>query len=489
MPHPMRSPFSQLSQHGPITAKPLAAILMMVSTCAFSQSSASDAGIRPKYLFEPRISITETFTDNLRLSATNPQSEQITELSPGIRLSTDTGRLKAYFDYSLIGVLYAKNSSSNAIQNALTAFGTVQAVDNWAFVDFSGSIAQQSISAFGKQSSSNTSINGNQAEVSSYRISPYLRGRLGDMANYEARYSRAISQSDTAARTDSTATDGIIKVNGDTYFRNLGWTADVSQNKIDYREGRPTEADRFNLGLSYTITPQVQVFANAGRESNNYTSLDKQSIGTSGFGVSWSPSEVTKLTASKEQRSFGDSHSVRVEHRTARTAWLFTDTKDVSVSPIQSVLFSDNPNPSPGVINGFLTTAVSIQRRQDLSVTLLGVRDTISLNLTKSEISRLDTVTNSIDDLSNGEVRQRGFNVNYAHRLSPEYSLVIFASKLFIAGSANQQDSTLSSLKINVSGKVGRRATGSIGLRRAIFSNSISPYGETAVIIHLNVPF
>jgi uncharacterized protein (PEP-CTERM system associated) len=472
----------------------------------------------------PRVSITETLTDNVRLSNIGQQAEQITEIGAGIRINIDGAKLKTFFDYSLNSVMYAQNSSPNRTQyqNGLNTFGTLEMVNNWAFVDFSGSISQQAVSAFGTQSIDNTAINANRTEVSSYRLSPYVRGRLGSLANYEVRYSRAITGSDAAATSGVTTVDGVVKLSGDTSFRSLGWSADASRQSVDYSAGRPTEADRLNLGLSYSVTPQLSVFANGGREANNYTSIDKQSYGTSGVGVNWSPSEMTKLSASLDHRSFGDAHSLNFEHRTARTAWRFTDSKDVSVTPSQTgfaslgsiydILYSQfasiEPNPvlraqlvnaflqangfSPNavVVTSFLTSAVSLQHRQDLSFALLGVRDTVTFVATRSESTRLDILSTGVDDFTSSSlVHQRGFSVNYAHRLTPDYSLGVLLSQQNTSGVLSLQDTTLRLLNVNVTGRVGKRATVSVAVRHVVSGGSTAPYIENAVIGSLTVQF
>lgn len=518
----MRRPLSPLILRMHVAGVPVAGILIIVSAGAYGQESLSDAGQSRAVTIVPRIAITETLTDNVRLASTGRQAEQITEISPGIRISREVGRLRGYFDYSLSEVVYAQSSSPSQSQNALNTFGTLEAVDNWAFLDFNGSISQQAISAFGTQSIDNTSINANRTEVSSYRLSPYLRGRLGNLANYEARYSRAVTSSDAAAQSGVTTVDGAVRINSDSTFRNVGWSVDGNRQRVDYSAGRPTEADRLNLRLSYSVTPQLNVFANGGREANNYTSFEKQSYGTSGFGVNWSPSETTAISAQQDHRSFGDSHSLSFENRTARTAWRFSDSKDVSATPSQTGLASLGsiydllylqfaslePNPtararlvnaylqangiSPNaiVLTSFLTSAVSLQRRQDLSLALLGVRDTVTFIATRSEGNRLDTVSRGVDDFSNSSlVRQRGFIVNYAHRLTPDYSLGVLASQQKTSGDSSQQDITLHSFNINVTGRVGRKATASVAVRRVVSSGGTSSYTETAVIGSLIVQF
>lgn len=500
----------------------MAGMLVMVSAGVYGQESISDMSQRRSMSIEPRVSITETLTDNVRLSNSGKQSEQITEISPGVHISSEGRRLKGYFDYSLREVVYAQNSSPNRVQNALNTFGTLEAVDNWAYLDFSGSISRQAISAFDTPSSSNTSINNNQTEVSSYRMSPYLRGRLGDLTSYEARYSRAVVHSDASAGSNVTVDDGSVSISGDSAFKKLGWSAGAGQQTVNYSTGRPTEADRINLGLSYSITPQLIVSANGGSEANNYTSFDKQSYGTSGVGVNWFPSETTKFSASQSHHSFGDAHSLVFEHRTARTAWSFSDTKGVSATPSQigiaslgsiydilynqfqsiepnptaraqlvnAYLQANNISPNAIVISSFLTSAVSLQRRQDLSFALLGVRDVVTFVATRSESNRLDTVSTGVDDLTtSSSVRQRGFSVNYSHRLAPDYSLGVLASQQKTSGDSSLQDTTLNLLNISVTGKVGKKASASIGVRRVVYSSITAPYNETAVTVSLTVLF
>ena len=500
---------------------PVAASLVMASAGAYAQVPGADPGPKRAVSIVPLVSVTETLTDNVRLSPVGEKAELITEISPGIRITLDGARLKGYFDYALNGIFYARNSSPSQTQNALNTFGTLEAVDNWAFVDFSSSISQQAVSAFGTPSVDNTSVNANRTEVSNYRISPYLRGRLGATARYEARYSRAATSSDAAALSDVTTSDGVFKISGDSAFRNLGWLADASRQRIDFNTGRATEADRLNLGLSYAITPQLQVSANAGREANNYTSFDKKSYATGGFGVSWSPSPTTTLAASRDRRSFGNTHSVSFEHRTPRTAWKYTDSKGLSTTPTQtgiaSLAISDllysqylavekNPvsraqfdailplfgiNPNARFNFGFLTSALSLQRRQDLSFALLGVRDTITFVATRSETSRLDTVVTGIfDDLTTSSlVRQRGLSVNYAHRLTPNYSLGVLASQQKTSGDSSLQDTTLRLVNVSVSGKVGKRAAASVAVRHVVSSSRTVPYVENAITCILNMQF
>lgn len=498
-------------------------VLMATGLAAASAGVyAQESDPKPAVSIVPRVSVTETLTDNARLSNIDKQSDLVTEISPGVRIDSQGRRLKGYLDFSLDRIAYAQNSSSNQYQRALNAAGTLETIDNWAYIDFGGSISRQAISAFGTPSISNTSINANQTEVSSYRISPYVRGRLGDLANYEARYSRAITNSNAGAFGDVSSTDGVVKISGDSAIRGLGWSADVSRQKIDYSASLPTETDRFLVGSSYAITPQLRVSANVGRELNNYTTIDKQSYGNSGFAVNWTPSALTTLSASREHRSFGDSHNLSFEHRTGRTAWKFTDSKDILQTPnqlgvaslgsiydllygqfasiepnpvaraqlVNAFLQTNGLNPNATAVNSFLTSTVSLQHRQDLSFALLGVRDTITFIATRIENSGVGARSTVSTDLINSLlVRQRGFSVNYAHRLTPNYSLGVLASQQNASGVSSRQDTTLRLLNVSVTGRVGKQATVSLAVRRVVSTGSTTSYIENAVVGTLLVQF
>ena len=489
-----------------------------------TQEPVSATGAKPAFSVVPRVSVAETFTDNARLSSVDKRADQITEISPGIRITSETGRVKGYFDYSLRELIYAQNSAPSTTQNALNTFGTVEAVEKRAYLDFSGNISQQAISAFGTQSVGNTATNANLTETSSFRLSPYVRGRLTDAAEYEARYSLTTTRTKSSLVSDVTAADTLVKVGSGSGsgFRLLGWSVEGTQQNINYSAGRITEADRLRAVLTYAVTPQFRLSAIGGREANNYLSFDKQSYDSTGFGVDWTPSERTKLSASRENRFFGEGHNLSFEHRTGRTVWRFSDVRDTFATPSQSgvgsigsvydlfftqfasiepdpilraqlvnnFLLANGINPNAAVISNFLTSAVSLQRRQNLSFSLLGVRDTVTFMATRSETSQLDSQSNFSGDFSKSTiVSQQGFSASYAHRLTPLSSLNVFASQQNTSGSFVLQDSTLRYFNVSVSSLIAKRSTATLGIRRVVFDSTTSPYVETAITGNLTVQF
>ena len=260
---------------------------------------------------------------------------------------------------------------------------------------------------------------------------------------------------------DAISRDGSILLSGRGSGARLGWSLVAQQQTISYNVGRSTESDLLSAGLSYAVVPQFTVSLSGGQDSNNFTTADKQSSGTFGYGISWIPSTTTSFTASRENRRFGESFSVNASHRTARTAWQFTDSRSItnpaaqtglanlgsafdiffnqfaSAEPdpvkraalVNSFLQTNGIDPTSSVTTSFATSAVSVLRRQDFSFSLLGIRDTVTFIATRSESSRVDTLSSAVDDLSSGAViRQTGVRVSFAHRLTPNSSISVLAS-------------------------------------------------------------
>lgn len=484
---------------------------------------AQEAGVTvPKLSVVPRLSISERYTNNVALSSTGQKSEFITKISPGISIRSNAGRLKGNFDYSLSELIYAQGTSARQTQNALNSVLNLEAVDGFAFVDFSGSISQQSISALGKPSTDGSSLNGNSTETSVFRLSPYLRGNLAGIADYEVRYGWTSSQSGAASVSDIRTTDASARLSGSARGGPMGWSAGWSSQDVKYSLGRAVQSDRLNGALSYAFTPQLSGSLLVSRESNNYTSAAKQSYGSAGLGLNWRLSNRTTVAAQIENRSFGQSHNISIAHRTPRTAWRFSDVRDVANSPAQSgvtslgslsdLLFSqftslesdpikrgelvnrfiqDNGLTADAqVISNFLASTVSLQRRQEASFALLGVRDTITFVMSRGNNRSLGTFVTAFDDLSNNTVvHQSGFSVLYAHRLTPDASMNIVASHQSNSGSAGAGGTSLRAVDVSLSSRLGRRMSASIGARRVFFDSATNPYTETAVTGNLNVQF
>ncbi|CAN5394212.1 hypothetical protein BH11PSE9_BH11PSE9_01350 [soil metagenome] len=474
----------------------------------------------------PSLSLTETLTDNTGLTSANKESEFISQVSAGLHVSSNAGRIRGSVDYSLTGYLYANGTQKNGLQNTLSALATAEAIENFAFVDVAATISQQAISAFGKQTVDPALNNANRTEVATYSLSPYVRGRFLETGNYEARLTQSGTKSDTQSTgtgsSDSSTTEGRLHFGAGTPLGRLTWATDASAQSIDFKDGRRSEIDSLKLSLTYAISTELQVSLNGGREANNLTSVDKESHWTSGASLKWQPTERTKLVAEGDRRFFGNSHRLSFEHRTPRTVWMFSDSQDISsgsdqpsaggIGSAYDLLFTQfasaypdpilraqmvndylrarNISPTSQIIGGFQTSGVTLTRSQILSFALLGLRDTVTFSATRTSSRRIDTLTTTTDDLSNGDnIRQLVYSADASHRLTPDSSINLIVSQQKSLGSSTAQSTTLRSYVILWSGRVSSRLNASVSARHAKFTSVTEPYTENAVTASLQLKF
>ena len=500
-------------------ARPLAGAIALAALAAHAQ----DSGLRPGLTLVPQLGIQQTYTDNVHLTSGGGKSELITELSPQLRLSSNAGRVKGYLDYAVRGLIYARESSSNNVQQTLSASGVAEAVENWAYVDASASISQQNISALGTQSPDPALLNSNRTEVKSLRVSPYVRGQLGSFANYEGRLNWQSTNSDSS-RADSTTSGGSLRLASNASFARVGWLLDASHQVIDFHASGKNESDRISGALTFAATPELMLSARAGHESNDFVTLTKQGYRTWGWGATWTPTERTRLDVQREQRFFGSSHSVRFEHRMPHSVVTFTDVRDVSTDAsngtgngsgprtVFDLLFTQFASLAPDpvvraalvdifllnngltrsslVSGGFLTSSLSLQRRSDLSFAWTGVRTTFIMSAFRNDARQLDPAAVATDDLANGNLlRQYGISLNASHRLTPLTSLSVLASRTKTSATVTAQATDLRSLTATLTSRIRANADLSLSARHSLFESTATPYTENAVIANLQLRF
>lgn len=491
---------------------------------ALGSVNAQESAGRAGWSIVPDIGIRETLTDNLHLASSDRRAELITEVSPRLRLSSNTGLVRGFLDYSLTGIVYARESSSNAVQQALRATGSVEAIEKWVYIDASASISQQNISALGTQTVGSSLPNDNRTEVASVRLSPYVRGRLGGFAEYEARVSFEATNS-KQSNADSRSTVASLHIGSDAAsFARLGWAADYSHLATDFSASGAggNTIDRLTASLTLAATPELRLTARAGRESNDYSAPNNGSSATWGWSATWAPSERTTLDVSQDRRFFGKSHSVRFEHRMPRSVWTFSDTQDISTNAsgagaagqrtVFDLLFAQFASIAPDPVlrtalvdayllnngltratlasGGILTAGPSVQRNQRLSLAVLGVRTTLLVSAFHTDTHALDVASTVSGDLANGNaVRQNGQSVNLSHRLTPLSAISADFTRTHVTTAAGGQRTDLRSLTATWSTRFGARLDGSLSLRRAVFDAATNPYSENALIANLRVQF
>ena len=442
-------------------------------------------------------------------------------------------------------MLYANNTSGRRSLNSLTANGIAEVVDNWAFLDFSGNVGQQSISAFGTPSSGGALVGGNSTETSVFRLSPYLRGRFAGNATYEARYSYTTSNSQSVAVSDVDQRDLSFRASGGQSGYGLSWGLDASRQSTSFTRGRSTSGSVLNTRLQYALDERWGGYVRVGRESNDFAvangessnfvalgvswrpnpelsvNVDQDNRGYTGLGINWAPSPRTSVAVTRDGRLYGATHSIALAYRTPLTAWTFSDSRGTSSAPafgpgLQSVslydlltnqfaatesdpikreqydafLLANGIRPGLTAVGGFLASTLSLQQSRQMSFALFGARSTLTMVVSRSQNTKLDTLSTAVDDfITSSVVSQNGLSANYAYRLTPRTTLSLAASRQSSSGNNGVAGTSSRSFNLNLSTQLTREASASVGARRVLFDSATNPYSETAVTGTVQVQF
>jgi uncharacterized protein (PEP-CTERM system associated) len=264
------------------------------------------------------------------------------------------------------------------------------------------------------------------------------------------------------------------------------------------------------------------MLARAGRESDNFTSAVQQQRTTTGLGIDWAPTQRTSISLKKDRNAAGNAHSADFSHRTALSAWMFSDSRSLIVPTPQMALAqsgtaydllylqlaSSFPDPAARAVEasrqlaqagiaadapifGSLQTSQAyVQRRQKASLALMGASNTIIFAADRSNNERMGTGIGLADDFAqNSDIRQSGFNASWAHKLTPHAALTLNASTSRSTGSANLETS-LKAWSLHLTTQLGVKTSASVGLRQSRYDSTAgNGYDEQALTGAMQIKF
>ena len=494
--------------------------VVFLSGDAGAQEMDQERGVAPKWKIAPSVSGSITMTDNAQPGDGAKRSDTITSVTPKIRISGKGGRVSGDLDLSLQKNIYAQERPrNNDIQKTLAAKGKVELVDQLMYLDAGANISRTPVSVFARQSVGNELANNNLAETRSVNFSPYIQGVLGGSTKYELRYRNALTKSNSGIYSNNSGVNTKIwmaRFSGPTPFAQLGWSLDADDQRVEFGD-REVKNSLLNASLDFRIDPQLKLKFGIGRESDNYNSPSNNSRSVLGYGLDWAPTERSLLKLEKLQKSYGDGHTLSFTHRTAQTAWRISDTKkvvlpgqqftDAPVSTAYDMLFlqlaSSIPDPtaraqavsallqssgiSPDslVFGNIMSSQPFVERSQQASVSLTGIRNTVTFSMQRGKNERIGDGAGLTDDFAVSQsIQQSGLSASWAYRLSPESTLTLNAVSSRSRGDASNLDSLFRSTSLLYSTQLGARTTGAVGLRRNAFEGSgaqVQDYTEHAI--------
>lgn len=406
-------------------------------------------------VIQPQVDARLTYSDNVGAEK-DGSGDWTAELSPAVSVRRDGGRVTGNLNARVRNVMYASESSRNDTFLMLQGRGQVEAVERTLFIDMDATMNRNNRSAFGGRLAGDTLDTDSDNETRSFGIGPRLHFRLGPetagTVSYMSRWS-----SGGGSIADRHQGDWHGQLSNPVQFGRLGWGLDYSRSDTSFggRGGEDVSDEAARATLFAKITPQFRLRGIVGYEKNDYAKRKGESSTITGAGFDWNPTERTTLVGTTERRVFGNGYDLRLNHRHALSSWNLSVSRDISSSAQASGfdVFSDPefralydaleaaiPDPlqreaqvrrqlgfpAIGQRDSFFTNAHFVTRNISGSVSLLGVRNVLTMVLQRSERSRLGAaVTNDpADDFARFDtVTTRSVTLALSHRLSPWTSL------------------------------------------------------------------
>ncbi|MCB1947810.1 TIGR03016 family PEP-CTERM system-associated outer membrane protein [Nitrosomonas sp.] len=401
--------------------------------------------------FNPTLTVSETYTDNVRLGgglipgggggigfggAGSSGGDFITQINPGILFTGNGRRYDVNAQYVMNNLIFAQNTELTQIRHMLNANATTEVLKDLFFVDGDARILQQNVSLLAPQTANNVFATGNRANLEIYSVSPYLRHRFQNFASAEARYTRGYVKSGFSGFINSQRDSYQFILNSGSAFRKLAWGFNYDNNRIHLDGSNTTIGlERYIGNLRYNFTPRFGLTATGGYERNSIISIrGKPSSPTWTAGFVWAPNKRTDLQFSAGQRFFGDTYSATANYRTRLSTWQVLYIEDITTFNQQAGQFGalggalnvlgggvDAQNLLLG-LNNFLTNRVFLQRRFNASVTLNGSRNDLTLNV--FQLKRKPYTAEELDEELLGlpiffnNTKQLGGNVSWRYRLT-----------------------------------------------------------------------
>jgi uncharacterized protein (PEP-CTERM system associated) len=456
---------------------------------------------RGGWRFTPSIEVDETYSDNINLSpAGSERSDFVTTISPMLALTRYGARLTTNFSYAPQLLLYARGTAGTQVRNYLNATANATIVENFLFFDALTSVSQTNVSPFGTLSNNSVNNSANRAETRSYSLGPTLRSHSGSDITYSAGYHYTGSTSNNSAYAANHTSQVFAQIDSGTSLRNLGYGLDVSRSEQGYGAQGSIVQETGGVTLTYVLTPTIHLRGRVGEDIDSYPTTgrpDLKGVSYSG-GFDWQPSQHTQLNAQFGQRYFGPTASVSLRETTSKVAVTATYSRDQTTSSgtglglvssptyavvdqfyratitdpalraqaVTAALSQAGYSTSQFAQATFLSNQLYVQKVAQISIALLGLRNTVTFDASRNESQGLSAVSTAFDVFNQASrFRSTTIDANWSHRLGPRTSANMTAMRTHNQAVSGSGDTRIYQLTASLSRQIQPRLNGTILVR------------------------
>jgi uncharacterized protein (PEP-CTERM system associated) len=492
----------------------MAGISMLTAT-----ASASD------WKFQAFGSATVTLSNNINLAPSGEaENGAAVRVTPGISASREGARLKVNINYAPTAVWYTQGTNSNTWYNTLSATGSLEAVENFFFIDARASISQQFLSPFGPTPTDLAVPTANRSNVTSLGVSPWIRGVFGGTGiTYFARNDSSWTDASGSGGGNGYSNFTVARITGAP--ARVAWGLEYDRRNTNYQNQSGFINENYRARLTWTIDPQFSVYGVGGYQNNNF-STTQRSGPIYGGGFNWRPSERTTVAAGYEEQFYGPSWFGNATYRTPRSYWSLVGTRQLSSYPqealllppgdtaatLNNVLLPRFPDPAarqaevqrlittlglPGFLvapQSFYTQNLFVNERISLTAGLIGLRNTVTFVVFTGYSETIPATSNVAVQgafASASRINQQGASGIWSHRLTPLTNLNFLASRTESdAQQPTGAKSTTDQFNLTLTRPLGPKTNGSVGLRYTIFDTNVgNDYREAAVLATVSHTF
>lgn len=477
------------------------------------------------WLFSPSIEAGATLTNNANYdTGAEREADLIFNVAPGIAFSRDGPRLRVNGSASLNVIGYANGTQSSRILPQAGVLANLEAVERFFFIEAALQVDQEVLNPFLPQSEESSTFN--KYTYAQASIAPYLQGTLGGDWRYLVRSDNSYTNTSQAGAALSDSYYGrhaaeIVRL-PTPFGTSLRLQRDITRFTED--PDADQRLDVVRATINYAFTPQFIVGLRGGYERTNYTT-EEDSGPIYGADLAWSLNPRTRLSGFWESRFFGSSYEVGFSNRQRLLATSISASRLVSTFPelllrlpatgnvsslLNSILIAQYPDPIerarqvqdlitrrvlpsslPGAVNIY-TQSVNVLTSGSATVALIGVRNTLALNIYYTKTRALPDATIPPSFLVLNDNIQKGAFVSFTHRLTPVTSLNALAGRRETRGldKSTADISDEDTVQVQMAHQLSPRTSAFIGARyqrqdstSGSFASVIRDSNEAAIFI------
>jgi uncharacterized protein (PEP-CTERM system associated) len=477
--------------------------------------------------FLPGVRSTFTYSSNLSRT-TGGSSGFVAEVAPYFEGSVDSDRTKAQV-YATLRTFFRSQGGSSVTPD-LRASGQTALVGDWLWISGNASVYSLASNPLSAVTFDPSAANASSVQFRQLQISPYIQGRVGTFADYQARYS--IGSSSTNANVVLAKLDqrfsGSLK--SGPQFNRWGWETggEIQRRTFD---DIPSQSRNSAFGSAFVLpTPELRVGASLNYDQISNFSVNGKTSGTGiGLFADWTPSSRTSVTASAKRLYYGTVGRIGMSHRFGFLTGALSYDRNVVTSSDGSVLtvsptalfgsggFASNLNPvfnqlaaqnlvqsyaslvGGGVLSDFivlnnnLTASVAYASPLN-SLVLLGVRSRRDTDATRAQstfsfLSPTGPATLSSVNLS--AFNTNSLTLDWTHNLDSKNAFGIKVSRVNIESNGptiGLGKSAVNSIQSTYRTKLTSDTSAVFGLRHTSQTGQVN-FDETAVFGILDVRF